>query len=249
MANYELEDSIDRLFQNSTSTNGTGRYYSQNTRRQGESMFMNIPLNKSEIEIPLFAFSQFLECIKHHPEAEALAAELYSTGHVPRYKTVDRYMRDIIRERYDYHHLVKLEVKCGEDTTLYYGTHGLVLDRRFSPMMMCSWVIHKTVTEEGWRYRLMYPLLRIHPYCYIHQDDGMRKFIVRKMLNCSLIAYRVYTPAVDGELFKKPPVTRNIKVEIDVSPFTLHGIDNPTIQTTNKQLLQVARNHIEEVMQ
>jgi len=252
----ELDYAVKLAFTRfSTTTTGCDYYYDSSLRRKSQSKFLEIPTNKSVFEIPVFAMNEFVHSAIENPYMDAVVAELYSIGHTPRYKTVDRYMRDLIRADFSYHHLIELKVPQGSATTLYYVTHGTFFDSQFNPLMMLSWQIERQlVTETGDAvFHFLRPVLRIHPSCCINPSNAIEKFITRKMLPLVLNIYKFKTPDANeiSRLFDRTDtgVYQKVKVEIDESPFVLRTVEAPPISITDSALTQVAREHIDELIQ
>lgn len=255
-----LEETISRLYE------GDSRSLCWWSSGHGLSnpnvRYMDIPINQEVFEIPLLALDTFVNVIKNHTDdtTSFIAVSLNTVGREPRYKTVDRFMRDVLLEGYKGSRLIKLEVKQDSDTVLYYGTQGAVFDKEFNPIMICSYQIQRlerTVEVNAgepdrieYQYKLLRPILRVDPQVYLRKGNPLEKFIANKMVNGCL-----------EDTFNLPPdhmLCRNfirndeklpVKVIIDTCPFRPHQADTPSISTTNQKLLQVAIDHIDELIQ
>lgn len=207
--------------------------------------YMEIPI-KDEFELPTFALNYFLENIHNHPDVDALVVPVYSYGDKPYYVTLNRYMQDVLLERYD--HLIEMTMPDG--VKKYYGIQGTVFNKDLEPLLMCSWQVRRELNDDSedmkYKYKLIRPILRIHPRCFQMQSDPMEKFIAKKfpteIINTGNIS-------VFGEGYLLyDNVRRPIKIEIDRSPFVLKEIDTPSVSITDDSLLQIARDHIDEII-
>ena len=251
----DLETAIERVFRgDSTYTSGCRYWYVNRTETSGSKKYLEIPINEDVFEVPVFALEAFVNLTADNRDlsTSAVTAMLYTLNREPRYKSLDRYMRDIILEQFTNSRLVECEVKQGTENILYYATHGAVFDRCFNPMMMCSWLIEKVRLNDTTRkYRFIEPILRINPDCYISQADPMQRWIAKK---AAVVGLRMHL----GRPFNYDLTTAfenasasdifDLTVEICKCPFKIKTADTPSISTTNEDLLQIAIDHIEEIV-
>ena len=251
----DLEQAIESAFRGmNTYTRGCQYWYGDRPIPVSTKKYMEIPIEEDIFELPVFALSDFNELTRDNKDlsTEAITAMLFSLNKEPRYKSLDRYMRDIILEQFTHSRLVKCEVKQGTETILYYGTHGAVFDKYFKPMMMCLWQMkRKWINEETRKYHFIKPILRIDPECYIRQWDPMQRWIAKKAASAALseTIYRPYRRDLT-DAFEETPYDSQaeLTVEIGKSPFKIRTADIPSISTTNESLLQLAIDHIDEVV-
>lgn len=238
---------------------------SRNRPHNSSIKYMEISLQQQVFEIPVFAFKSFADMVASGADAytDAIAVVLNTKERIPSYKTVDRYMRDILTESFKHSRLILLEVKQGDITHVYYGTGGAVFDEFFNPIMMCSYQMQRfdeVVPSESdldniryvTKYRFLRPILRIDPDVYLRKGDSMGRFLAGKLVNTCLdtAVYYPYRNAL-SDRFELATDSRDafVKVEIDKCPFDVHTADTPSISTSNQQLLQLAIDHIDEIIQ
>ena len=251
----DLEQAIESAFRGmNTYTRGCQYWYGDRPIPVSTKKYMEIPIEEDIFELPVFALSDFNELTRDNKDlsTEAITAMLFSLNKEPRYKSLDRYMRDIILEQFTHSRLVKCEVKQGTETILYYGTHGAVFDKYYNPMMMCLWQIERRwVNEKTRKYHFIKPILRINPDCYVHQWDPMQRWIAKKAATAALTE-TIYKPFGRDltDAFEEIPydARMDLTVEISKSPFRIRTADTPSISTTNKSLLQLVIDHIEEIV-
>ena len=135
----------------------------------------------------------------------------------------------------------------------YYGTQGAVFDKEFDPVMMCSCIVERNKEKEESKsfYKLSKLILRIDPYAFIHKPTSMERFLNNKLITACL-ENTFFMPS--SYLYRnhlrisRPTEKFPVKVEIDNCPFTVRSANTPSISTTNQQLLQIALNHIHEII-
>jgi len=210
------------------------------------SKYMEIPVNKDIFELPTFALSQFLDTIKAKPDLETLVAELYSGGATPNYATLSRYMKDILQERLSTH-LIKIAIPVqNHDPIIYYGTHGAVFNRYLEPIMMCLWQVSRTPKPDvptSYDYHLERPILKVSPNCFLRQADPMERFLAKKLPAEALALNIRCLNSEEAQRYKR----YTVKVEIDKFPFTLKEGSKPSTSISDDSLIQIARDHIEEI--
>lgn len=261
----DLSTTIQSIYDGMYSTCHCHRYY------RGENLplsnsntkYMVIPIDEDNFEIPLFAMRTFVDTVNSGQDEglSSIVAMLNTEDKEPNYVTVDRYMRDILEENIKSGRLVRCNVKSGNNEFIYYGVHGAVFDYDFSPIMICSWQVETFLYENespegvidcGIKYKFKRPILRVQPDVYLSKSDSMEKFIVNKMI-AACLERSVYPPHGNylGPKFVELPRGHSefIKVELDTSPFVVKQTDTPSISTTNQQLLQIAIDHIDEIIQ
>lgn len=227
---FTLGEVIDRVFRFSVYFNCRGTF-SGSTR--GITKYLEIPVNKPVFEIPVFALNSFRRCAW---ETDAIVVELYTEGRTPVYKTVDRYMRDLLITDFNRYRLVKCEVQ----NTVYYASYGAIYNSDLLPIAMCSWEIEKLEGEERPNYRFIRPILRVHPDCLVNQSDSILKFIGRKLVTVTLGMHRFTDPIQSSSL--------PVRIIVEECPFRLKSVATPGIDITDKVLLSCAREHITEII-
>lgn len=209
------------------------------------TVFMSVPIDKEIFEVPAFAMSTFLNIQQNNRDFHqiaSLAIPLYTNYEVPCYKTVGRYMRDVLNSPY-YRGLVILKPNDKNTPLLYYGTKGAIFDSNFNPIAMFTLQIKKE--EES--FTVTKPILRVNPLLYIYKETDIDKFIANKLI-----------PACVSDLY----YLRNInyirvenqeKMEISVimekMPFDIRRVPAPDASFEQHSLIELALNHLDEILQ
>lgn len=257
----ELSGTISNMFRLNTYERCFRHWRDENRPISNSSVrYIELPIDKEFFEMPVFAFNKFVQAVGHNDDisANALVAILNTADRNSGYKSIERCMKDILEESFTDSRLVKVEVKDGSNTMLYYGTHGAIFDRNFDPLMVASYKMEKcfrTVVNAGEPdkvipyYKFTEAILRVNPDVYIYKRDPMEKFIVNKMISGCLLLHTelpLHIRLVDrifGDNYMP------FHIEIGNSPFIIHDTDTPSISTTNEQLIQTVIDHVEEVLQ
>ena len=251
-----LDSAIRSIFNDSNSNSMITR---QNYGRSNTSAptiakkYMEIPISADVFELPLLAFNDFVKIHQQRKESNMIVAQLYSCGQTSTYKSMGSIMKDVLSTYFD-RHLSKIEI--AGTNNIYYATFGTVFDETLRPLMMLSWIMEKKADGEGAiKYHYKRPLLRLNPYPCIKKEDNVQRFLANRMLTTSLgtIIYTPYFRNCSGFIEQSHAYSIrdgfHMKVEIDECPFVIRSTDVPSISVTNEDLLQLAADHIDEILQ
>ena len=249
-----LDSVIESIFQGSNSNSVIDRYrYRETNTPITPQMYMEIPIDGESFELPLLAFEAFRQTLKSPIQYDTLAASVYSCGQTSSYKSLDAVMRDVLSTKFS-RHLSK--VLIAGSTNVYYATFGTVFDVNLKPLMMLSWLMEKKQDGDGRiKYHYKRPLLRLNPYPCISKEDALQRWLSNKMLTTTLET-SINTPYYYdlGDYLEQSRAYSNrgwysVKVEIDECPFVIRSCDVPSVSVTNEGLLQLAADHILEILQ
>lgn len=247
-----LDSVISAIFADSNSNSQIRRqYYNRNTSNIPITVkkYMEIPIDSDVFELPLFAFEDFKKMHQDKKIGDVIVASLYSCGQTSDYKSLDSIMKDTLSTYFN-RHLCKVQIP--NSPNVYYATFGAVFDENFTPLMMLSWIMERRVHEEGViKYQYKKPLLRLNPYPCLNKEDALQKFICGRWMTTAL-GTRVGTPFIYNcqDFIETGYFSfEHVKIEIDECPFVIRGTDVPSISVTNENLLQLAADHIDEILQ
>ena len=241
---------ISAIFNDDCYNSTIRRQYRREVNPITSEKYMEIPISSDVFELPLFAFEDFKKMHQNNKIGDVIVASLYSCGQTSNYKSLDSIMKDTLSTYFN-KHLCRIQIP--NSPNVYYATFGAVFDENFTPLMMLSWIMEKRVHEEGViKYQYKKPLLRLNPYPCLNKEDSLQKFICGRWMTTAL-GTRVYTPsAYDCRDFIEQSgylSFNHVKIEIDECPFVIKGTDVPSISVTNEDLLQLAAEHIDEILQ
>lgn len=219
--------------------------------------YIELPLIGDEFEVPCFAFNAFYKAVvDDYPNApDAIVATLHISHNTSNYKTLEAVVRDLYLLGMRSTGLLKVQLK--PEDPVYYISFGSIFDSELQPIALHSWVMQKVYNEDGtsFKYQFKYPLLRINPECFTLKENAIQRFISGKLTSTSLSlrleVHPDYIRLINTGLFSVPNIMHTMfpKVLIEPCPYTLKIADHPSISTTNSQLLQVAIDRIDEVLQ
>lgn len=218
------------------------------------SAFMSIPVSEETIEIPVLAFMDFMNRVVLHPESkvDVLAVSLSDNGRTSTYKTVDTAIRDVLECSFPSVRLVRLPQKDAS-APAYYCSQGVIFDASYTPLVMLSWKISRDKTAEEPSGNLKYvsqeAILRISPRVFTHKDTSVERYIVNRIIpaalsiDCVRPIMEFYRNSVAG--------SRHFKIRIDIAdcPFPVTMPDVPSVSTTNEELLDIALDNLDELVQ
>ena len=208
--------------------------------------FIEVPFSE-RFEIPVCLLYDFTNRDNRRiigQEGVTLVKPLRTGNKQSRYKSIERAMQDALTMPFQDYLWTSL-VKEGTETILYYVTNGMILNADLYPIMVASWEME--YTEDRLRY--VRPVLRISPECFINTTGAMEKLIVRKILPVALQEkVPSYLGGSEESCIETDSLLRPIKVEIENIPFCIKEVDTPSISTSNKALLQIGLDNLEELL-
>lgn len=218
--------------------------YPSNVRK-----YLEIPIHSDVFELPLLAFQGFLNMLALEDTADVIAVNLRPCSQTSSYKSLESIMKDVLSTPLQ-EHMCKVQIEgC---PNIYYTTFGAVFNEDLKPLMMLSWVMERKPDEDGtMKYYFKKPLLRLDPYSCIAKEDPLQRFLAGKMLTTTLDANIDIPVLYNHRHFITILHRENLhaKAEIDECPFIIRETDVPSVSTTNESLLQLAADHIDEMLQ
>ncbi len=249
-----LMSTISDCFSNSI-YNSNYRHHSMTSSRNISS-YMVIPVSENLFEMPVFALPMFTtrNMERTNEKMDAMVVEFKDASTRTTYASMDAKVRDALSMSYYSHELVRIAEGNAPNSPYYYGTHGLLLDKDFTPLMMMSWIMEKTSLEgeDSFAFRYKRPLLRVATNVFRDRSNSMERYIINKIVPTALSIYNVRRPTMRDSLYYESGSTytnQQVKIEIDKCPFKFMKTDVPSISTTNEELLEVALANIDEVLQ
>lgn len=221
------------------------------------SLFLTVPLSADEFLVPTFVLPSLKECSWGGNSAPDVAVHLNYIGGYSDYKSLDAAFRDSLQCSYEKTRLVRLPLSKPTDKP-YYATWGAVFDNDYNPVMMTMWrlskhheVINKGTSFESLRVRVGFsqPILWISPSVVINKGNAVERYLANKVIPTALSIPHVYTPYNLGAAFSSGSSScYPIKVEICKCPFSVKAPCVPSASTSNASLLDVALNHLDEIV-
>lgn len=213
-------------------------------------LYMNVPVYKESFEIPVFLLEKL--SLSNSPAAsiDSFTVHLNNIGAESTYKSLPLKVRDVLQTKFKDMRLTKISLDTQGDN--YYGTCGAIFNKDFLPIMIMSWRIEKFQQDNADRpfiYKFVQPILRISPSVFIDKNDSVKRNIINQIIPNALDC-ECHNPTVyNNPLFENSYRYFNVKVDIDNFPFSFSKVCAPSVSTTNEELLSVALDHIDEVVE
>lgn len=226
-----------------------GRYYNCSSANPIGNACMTIPMKNTIIELPVL---MFYELPKMPFIPDAFVANLNYIGLADLYKTLSSNVKAALTARLSRKRLFKITLS-DKSSNVYYGTFGAIFDENFHPIMILSWEMYKIPVDKDIPDRVILrpvnPILRIHPSVFINKNDSMKRFIANKIFPTAL-ELAIHAPY--AQLPYLSPANHNrlysVQVIVDKMPFEVKEPSRPSISTTNKSLINVALDNLDEII-
>lgn len=229
-----LNNALERLFLGYSSRDG---YYNTDSSLTLHR-YLEIPMHKETIEIPVVALSAFLDDVSRgNKMPDAYVHKLPQNIREFRYKSLDANMRNALAGSL----LCRIKVKISGEDHYYYLDRGIIYNENFRIMMSCSWVANPEVKEGTTVYRMQYPLIRVDTRCVTTPDDPMKRYIMNKIVPTAV--------QTNMHLYREHNIIMNTQsmypqIIIGEMPYKLKVPDMPSINTSNKELIEIVTNHL-----
>ena len=215
-------------------------------QENNRTVYLEVPINSHTFELPCFAQVSTDMTSLLNSDTEALTISLNTINRIPCFSTIGAYMKEVLMDRFKENRLVKLITKNADNTkVIYYATFGAIFDASFKPLLMCSWLVERDKrVDDKFCLKHIKPIVRIDPKCYIRKDNPIEKFIAGKFIQ-TVLGRVINNP-------NNPYDSRHVEfatVEIAKCPFNLKLSEKPSISTTNEELLKIAEEHIDEIIE
>lgn len=226
-----------------------GRYYNYSSANPIGNACMTIPMKNTIIELPVL---MLYELPKMPFIPDAFVANLNYIGLADLYKTLSSNVKAALTARFSGKRLFKITLS-DKSSNVYYGTFGAIFDENFHPIMMLSWKMYKIPIDKDIPDKVILrpvnPILRIHPSVFINKNDSMKRFIANKIFPTAL-ELAIHAPYAQLPYLTFTSYNRlySVQVIVDKMPFEVKEPSLPSISTTNKSLINVALDNLDEII-
>ena len=223
-------------------------------RYTDKSSYMVIPISSENIEIPVMALSMSTieSQIKARGDIDAIVVNLDNIGGYTMYKSASAAIRDVFNTLYRNVHLRRI-MSVGDPEKTYYGTYGAIIDENFKPVVMLSWEMKKIFQDNEntpIKFKFIRPILRVAPEVLINKSNVIERFIINQIIPTSLTLNYISSPSPFGiTIYEGSDRDEKVKVIIEDIPFVVREANVPSVSTTNEELLDIASNYIDEVVE
>ena len=146
-----------------------------------------------------------------------------------------------------------MSITPDNDENPYYTTWGAIFNKDYIPVMMLTWELEKEPLPDNtdFQYKFTRPVLRLAPEVF-RKSNAVEKYIVNKVIPEILTLDGLNFPFREGlhGFYKHDygEVVPDVKIIVEYCPFRLSSVDMPSISTTNKDLLNIALDNLDEVI-
>lgn len=209
---------------------------------------LEVPLSGTQFEVPAFLLPPINNLLINNREIpDAFIVNLHSSCDSINYKNLENNLKYTLSLSTS-HNLVEISVTKGQDTFIYYSINGAVFNEYLKPLMMCCWTIQRYLDQDdNPKFMLVQPVVYIDRDMFNSQSDPMEKLLSGKFLNAAVNA-NIIRPSIYNNRFMHYALSYNVRVVIDKIPFAIRQTDFPSSDTTNEELIQIAKRHIDEVI-
>ena len=177
--------------------------------------------------------------------SDEIVVPLWYCGHTSSYVSFDAAIKFALSSRFEGSNITKLSVKTGNTTVPYYVTQGIIFDSTMTPVMSCNIECKRNIGQDSngntlVKFEGVRQIVRINPDCFIRKSNQIERFVSNKFPSTFLEISSIGLPYGIEHV-------RNLPREVIVSrswPFRMVQPSIPKSDVTNKELLQVAIDHI-----
>ena len=197
---------------------------------------LEVPVKEASFELPCFVATSVSSIPFYRIGFNTIVVSLDTRNCVPEYSSLTAYMKEVLLSNLGLSRLIRITTEQQGSPKSYYATYGAIFDDTFHPLLMCSRQM-RIADRNGEPYLIKgKPIIRVNADCFMRKSNPIERFISGKFLQTALECRNRYSYISD------------LSIEIGDFPFHLKSISTPSISTSNEELLQVAKNNINEVM-
>lgn len=229
-------------------------YHNHNSNLLNNFLYMDVPVFNDNFELPVFLLKK-LFC--NNPTDTINSANCFSVclnycGVESQYRSTPSMVRDVLSKELNNTRFIKISFGSQEDD-YYYGISGAIFNKNFLPVVMMTWQVEKVLQDNADRpfiYKFVQPILRVSPSVFTAKNDPITRHIINQIIPKALDC-RCCTPHIFGNPLFSDSTYHNYAIKVDIGnfPFSFRNVCTPSISTTNRQLLDVALNNIDEIME
>ena len=209
-----------------------------------------VDLDNDEIEIPVIARTYFEKCIADNLkystiiEIKRIILPLYNNAADITKKTFNSIINQIFTQVNYNSRLQKVITSKGD---IYYGGRGIILDKDFTPLLLCTLAIRKASINGIDKMVFYRPICHISPKVFLEHNNIMSKGIINKIIPYYVsnnIEFSVYDNA-----FTKNLDNKKVKVVVDnFDKFFIEPVKPTPSSTINDILNQCLIDNIDDIM-
>ena len=143
-----------------------------------------VNIDSDEIEIPVIAIRHY----EFHIKNVISSPTLFNTKKVllPLYNNSSDRVRStfdsIIIEMFNVPYRSRLVKITTNKEDIYYGGRGIILDRDYTPLLLCTYSVKKVLDDNGYNMVYHRPICHISPKVFSESDRVVNKGIIKKVI-------------------------------------------------------------------
>lgn len=244
MSSDNLSNFIGSLF------SGSFYAHSVNTTQYCLGYYEFLRREEGVFEIPLFLMNKLTSHLPFiNRSTEMAVIRLESTDDYAKYKSLPAIVKEVLRPTFSTDSAItaiSFKVHEKDCTYNYYSLGGAVFTEALKPLMLSTWEVEKTITNDTASYNFICPVLHINPDCYF-RPYPIEKFIIGRFLKAALNT-NISCPSSNCRLGSEYNCyTKPLRVEISELQFPLKVARTPSINTTNEELLKLVSDFKDDI--
>lgn len=142
-----------------------------------------VDVSSDEIEVPVIAKAAIEGTVAGKlmdvNNVQKVVVSLYVNSYTQTRRTADSIVNEFFSRTNFNSRLQKVITNKGE---VYYGGKGIILDKDFKPLILCSLICKKTIDSSDTYMDYYKPVIRISPEVFLNESGLIHKSILKKII-------------------------------------------------------------------
>lgn len=214
--------------------------------------FFVLDINPDELEIPLFMrgateYEVDRILISEDYNIDRMVVPLYSDTLPLNKRTSDSIVKAFFSKINFTQRLIKVTTPKGD---IYYGGRGIILDRNFNIIILCSIACRREVYEDRNFMRYYKPIVYVNPSVFTNDSDLINRYIIKKIIPFYIMypIRDIFTYTHNFRSFSTP----NVKAEILIKDVS-HHIETPSVPDintgSNSNINKFLKDNVDELLE
>lgn len=210
-----------------------------------------IDISSDEIEVPVFARSavelmvRSKMCLPYMAHVSKVVIPMYVNTYNQSRRTADSIVSNFFSRVNFNQRLQKVTTNKGE---VYYGGRGIILDKDFNILLLCTIVCRRMMRDGGQVMSYYKPVIHVNPQVFLREGSLVDKSILKKVIPF-YVSHNIDT--VGTHAYFRSDIPEGTKPQVlidDVSKFIENPI-KPTPQKCSDDVLnQLLADNIDDVL-
>lgn len=206
-----------------------------------------IDVTGDNIEVPAFSRPIVESVIKDNITIGAgytkVVLPMYVNTYPQRRRTADGIIRDFFTGVSLSQRLQKVTTNKGE---VYYGGKGVIFDKDFNPLLMCTMSCEKIIHRGGNKMKYTKITVYVHPKVFLEPEGLIHKAIIKKVIPF-YVSHNIIVP-ISGFFLSASSITADVVIA-DAAKKFIEVPEKPTPQRCSDDVLnQILIDDIDDVL-